>query len=300
MSGPLLRFEDGKISIGNKDLLAKSASLSYAPSLNEEKVYGDYDEDLAGAKTEFVKFAPTSGLRGKLNVSFYISPEEFAEDGNPNTINRMFEIIDGMSDEPINNNLIGRYRFDNMYLTSFSFDLKPFAPVMATASYDIYGSLKKSYSLRFNKTESNFAHGLKSFASIYSSGSSKEDFEISSLSYRIIVNRKVANRIRANESTSLWTTADGTVPFRVSTESIQKEMTIEISEMIENLNVYGDQQNVSSPENLSDSKIEAFLFSINDDRIARFSVEGKIQQQSMNISEGSYAKGSVSIKEIIK
>ena len=238
MSGPLLRFEDGKISIGNKDLLAKSASLSYAPSLNEEKVYGDYDEDLAGAKTEFVKFAPASGLTGKLNVSFYISPEEFAEDGNPNTINRMFEIIDGMSDEPINNNLIGRYRFDNMYLTSFSFDLKPFAPVMATASYDIYGSLKKSYSLRFKKTESNFAHGLKSFASIYSSGSSKEDFEINSLSYRIIVDRKVSNRIRANESTSLWTTADGTVPFRVSTESIQKEMTIEISEMIENLNVY--------------------------------------------------------------
>lgn len=300
MSGPLLRFEDGKISIGNKDLLAKSASLSYAPSLNEEKVYGNYDEGLAGAKTEFVKFAPTSGLKGKLNVSFYVSPEEFAEDGNPNTINRMFEIIDGMSDEPINNNLIGRYRFDNMYLTSFSFDLKPFAPVMASASYDIYGSLKKSYSLRFNKTESNFAHGLKSFASIYSSGSSKEDFEISSLSYRIIVDRKVSNRIRANESTSLWTTADGTVPFRVSAESIQKEMTIEISEMIENLNVYGDQQNVSSPENLSDSKIEAFLFSINDDRIARFSVEGKIQQQSMNISEGSYAKGSVSIKEIIK
>jgi len=300
MSGPLLRFEDGKIAIGNKDLLAKSASLSFSPTLNPEKVYGDFDQDIVGAKTEFVKFAPTQGLRGQLSVSFYISPNEFAEDGNPNTINRMFEIMAGMSEEPINNNIIGRYRFDNMYLTNFGFTFNAFSPITATASYDIYGSFQKNYSLRFTKTETDFAHGLKSFASIYSSGSSKEDFEISSLKYNIIVERKPSNQIRANEHTSINTTPHGTVPFRVSTEAIEKEITIDISEMVENLNAYGDQQNLTTPEGLIDSKIEAFLMSIHGEKIARFSAEGKIQSQSMSISEGGYATGTMSITEIVK
>lgn len=212
----------------------------------------------------------------------------------------MFEIMSGMGEGPVNNNIIGRYRFDNMYLTSFGFNMKPFAPVTATASYNIYGSFKKSYALRFTKTETDFAHGLKSFASIYSSGSSKEDFEIAGLNYNIIVERKVSNRIRANEHTSVNTTAHGTVPFRVSTESIEKEMSIEISEIVENLNAYGDQQNLTTPYGLIDSKIEAFLLSVDGEKIARFSAEGKIQQQSMSINEGSYAKGTLSIKEIVK
>jgi hypothetical protein len=77
-------------------------------------------------------------------------------------------------------------------------------------------------------------------------------------------------------------------------------MTIESNEMVERLNVYGDQQKSTSPFGLSDSRIDAFLLSMQGERIARFSANGKIQNQSMNISEGQYAKGNITIKEIVK
>lgn len=366
MSGPLLRFEDGKISIGGKDLFASSANLSISPALEVERVYGEYDAKIAGSKTNFVNFAPTQGLRGQLEVSFFISAEQFAKGGNPNTINRMFDIAAGMSEAPINDNVVGRYSFNNMYLKSFAFDMSPFQIVRATASYDIYGSVERVIDRRFSKSEVNFAHSLKSFGSLVASDSYQYDyegyvlyhqdlndyyenpantwdydqdgfsepvqsqtkekfgesywtlagsvegreappkvstlneFEIASLKYNILVNRKVHDHIRANENTSVNTTANGTSPVRVTVESIEKEMTIESSEMLENINAYGDKQDSTTPFGLSDSRIDAFLLSMQGERIARFSANGKIQTQSMNIAEGQYAKGNVTIKEIIK
>lgn len=300
MSGPLLRFEDGKIAIGGKDLFASSANLSISPTLEVERVYGEYDATIAGAKTNFVNFNPTQGLRGQLEVSFFISAEQFAEGGNPNTINRMFEIAEGMSEAPIHDNVVGRYSFNNMYLKSFSFDMSPFQVVRATASYNIYGSVDKVIDRRFNKSGVDFAHSLKSFGGLSASGVSEDEFEIASLKYNILVNRKVHDHIRANENTRVNTNANGVMPVRVSVESIEKEMTIESSEMLENMNAYGDKQDSTSPFGLSDSRIDAFLLSMNNERIARFSVNGKIQTQSMNIAEGQYAKGNITIKEIVK
>jgi len=57
MSDPFLRFERGKIMVGGKDLFVKSANLSIAPSLQAERVYGDYDPETGGAKVDFVNFA---------------------------------------------------------------------------------------------------------------------------------------------------------------------------------------------------------------------------------------------------
>lgn len=300
MSGPLLRFEDGKIAIGGKDLFASSANLSISPTLQVERVYGEYDAAIAGAKTEFVNFVPTQGLRGQLEVSFFISADQFTEGGNPNTINRMFDIAEGMSEAPINNNIVGRYGFNNMYLKSFSFDMRPFQIVRATASYDIYGSVEREIDKSFNKGEVDFAHSLKSFGGLSASGVSEDEFEIASLKYNILVNRKVHNHIRANENTSVNTTANGTSPVRVTVESIEKEMTVESSEMLENINAYGDKQDSTTPFGLSNSRVDAFLLSTQGEKIARFSANGKIQTQSMNISEGQYAKGNITIKEIIK
>ena len=68
MARPFLRFEDGKITLNNKDLMVNSASLSISPALQVERVYGDYDAQIAGARTEFVNFAPTQNLQGQLNI----------------------------------------------------------------------------------------------------------------------------------------------------------------------------------------------------------------------------------------
>jgi hypothetical protein len=151
MSKPFLRFEDGKISLGGKDLMVQSANLSITPTLEPERVYGDLDLSIVGAKTEFVNFAATAGLRGKLDISFVITAEFFKQNNIINSIDRLFEIKDGMSEDPIDGNIVGRYLFDNMYLNNFNFSIAPFQVIQANASYDIYGTILKTADRRFQE-----------------------------------------------------------------------------------------------------------------------------------------------------
>ena len=186
MSSPFLRFEDGRVQLGGRNLMVSSASLSITPQLEQEKVYGDFDPSLLGSKTEFVQHSPVGFLQGKLEIKFYISAETFTVGGTPNNINRLFDIKDGMSDQPIHDNIVGRYEFDNMYLTSFGFSLSPFKNIIATASYSIFGTIRKYRQAlgRFSKNSVDFAHGLKSFGEVKISGTEsdaavEDQFEIS-------------------------------------------------------------------------------------------------------------------------
>jgi hypothetical protein len=305
MSKPFLRFEDGKISLGGKDLMVRSANLSIAPSLNAERVYGEFDVNIVGAKTQFINYNPVDNLKGQLDINFFISADTFAIDGVTNTIDRMFDIKDGMNENPINGNIVGRYAFDNMYLNSFGFSMQPFGVIEANAKYNIYGTIRKTIDRRFTKSSVDFAHSMKSFGSMKASGTDADaaagrQFEITSLQYNIMVGRKVHNRIRSSEHTSINTNANGVVPSRVSAENIESEMSIDCNEMIPWLNAYGDQQTYGSPEGIADSEIQAFLYDLQGNKIAKFKTQGKIQQQSYAISEGQQAKTSITIKEIIK
>lgn len=303
MSTPFLRFEDGKVTIGSKDLLVRSANLSISPDLQVERVYGKLNKDLLGASTDFVKFAPTGGVRGQLEISFLINSDTFSE-GNTNNISRLFEIAEGMSERPIHTNVVGRYAFNHMYLRSFGFTMSPFQLINATAKYDIYGSIEKTVDKRFVYTEKNFAHGLKSFGEMKASAVSADTmagrFEITNLSYSIMVDRKIHSHIRDNEHTSINTKATGALPYRVSVESIEAEMAIEANEMVDSLNSYGDYQYSNAAKGLDDSSINAYLYSLEGDQIAKFSCKGKIQSQSMSVSEGSHAKSNIIVRQIIK
>lgn len=306
MARPFLRFEDGKITLNNKDLMVNSANLSISPSLQVEKVYGDYDASIGGARTEFVKFAPTQNLRGQLNISFYISSDVVS----PNSVDRLFELIDvanpanaknTISEAPINGNIVGRYSFDNMFLTSFSFQMSPFQLIVANATYDIYGTINSMTDRYFSKSDVDFAHAMKSFGQIkISNQESDEQFEIGGLGYNINVERKISNKIRENENTAINTYAGGALPDRVSVESITSEAKIECNDMIDNLNPYGDQQFTSNPATIPDSVVDVFMYSLGSERISRFQCRGKIQNQNVAISEGSHAKSSITIKQIIK
>jgi len=306
MSKPFLRFEDGKISLGNKDLMVKSANLSIAPQLEEERVYGDLDLSIVGAKTEFVDFLPKGGLAGKLDITFMIVDETFDyTSGGLNDINVLFDIRDGMQEAPIHGNIVGRYFFNNMYLNDFSFSLAPYRIIEARASYNIYGAIYKTVDRRFQKLSIDPAHGLKSFGKIEASNTSMSSvngrqFEVSQMDYNIRVERKLHYHIRGGEHTSLATTPNGVAPQRVSVEKIESVMSIEGNDIVQKLNPYGEFQGSSTRAAEGDSSIEAFLYTMSGKRIARFSCSGKIQDQSVSITEGDYAKGKLSVKQVIK
>lgn len=304
MSNSFLSFENGKISLNNQDLLVNSARLSIATNLQPEKVYGSYDESIRGAKTEFVNFNPMSHLKGQLEISFYVSSDVIS----PNSVNRLFELVDvanpdnsktTISEAPINGNIVGRYIFDNMYLTSFSFNLSPFQLIVANATYDIYGSINKVADGYFQKQQLDPAHSMKSFGEIkINNQESNALLEVMSFAYNINVERKISNTIRANEN--LGSDPYGLKPSRVSVESIVSEASITCNEMVEKLNAYGDQQNDTVYASKPDSSVDIFLYGIKGERLSRFRCSGKIQNQSYSIQEGAHASSSISIKQIIK
>ena len=80
MSSPYLRFEDGRIQLGSKNLMVSSANLSISPSLNEERVYGDYEFNLAGSKTQFIKYSPSQMLQGKLDINCLLYTSDAADE----------------------------------------------------------------------------------------------------------------------------------------------------------------------------------------------------------------------------
>lgn len=305
MRNPFLRFEDGKITLGGKDIMVNSANLSVAPSLQEERVYGDLDLSIAGARTDFVKYAANNGLKGSLSINFYISAETFAQNNSPNSIDRLFDIKQGMSENPIHNNVVGRYSFNHMYLKSFAFDMSPFSVINASAEYDIYGTVRQTVGKRFKKNSVDFAHSLKSFGNLKVNGVDADSiaggqFEASSLKYNIKVERKENNHIRSNENTYIFTNPDGPLPNRVSVEKIESEMSITSNEMIEKINMFGDYQPLNTIEGLGDSKVSAYLYSFDGEKLAKFSTRGKIQNQSISIQEGNRASAEITIKEVIK
>ena len=307
MSQPFLRFEDGKIALGGKDLLVQSAQLSIAPSLEADRVYVDYDASLSGAKIELPTraFSPVGGLAGSLSISFIVTADFFAQNQTVNSIDRLFDISSGMSEDPINGNIVGRYLFDHMYLRDFGFSLSPFRTIVAKANYNIYGTIRKTASRRFTRVSLDPAHGLKSFGEVKASGLNMDSysggrFEVTQLDYNILVGRKISNLIRESEHTTVNTRADGVLPSRVSVENIEVTMTVKGNEIVRNLNPMGDAQSGTTPDGLSDSSIDAYLYSLGGNRIAKFSCTGKIMQQSLSVAEGAHSMSSLTIKQIIK
>lgn len=311
MGSTLLRFEDGKISIGGRELLVSSARLSMQTSLSKERVYGDSDSSLRGSTVNFLGHRALSPVKGNLSISFYISSESM----HTNNIEKFAELaqlamIDRdqkkISELPINDNIVGRYAFDNMYIKSFSFEMKPFGLILASATYDIYGTIRSTVDSFFVNPETDFAHALSSFGSIKINGNSvtnylNEDFEVLSFRYNIMVSRRINLRIRENESTAISENAGGAIPSRVTVESIEAEAEITASTMIDNLNHGGDQQRVFKQNQESeDSFFELFMYTLKGKKISRFTCKGKIVSQDLSISDGSNAVSNIKLHQVIK
>ena len=65
----------------------------------------------------------------------------------------------------------------------------------------------------------------------------------------------------------LWPCAIG----RVSVEKIESEMSVSGNEIVQNLNMFGDYQNLNTVEGIIDSEISAFLYGLNGEKLAKFS-----------------------------
>lgn len=304
MSESFFRFENTKIQIDGKDLMVTSANLSMETSIQTERVYGDYDPETGGAKVDVMSLSPNVGVRGTLEIKFLISAENFTRDGLVNNIDRFLEIKSGMNERPINDNFVGPYRFDNMYLNNFGFQLTPFELVKASARYSIYGSIGDAIPSRLPSVSNSFAHAFKSFNDIKINSSSPFSvfggaFFAKKIQYQINAKREVQTNI-ADSERSIFYSSDGVVPKRLAVSEIESQMDIEANKMIPELNDKGDHQNNPVYGDRPLSTITAYLSDMQGNRLASFSCSGKIISQGFNIGENDNAIANISIKEVIK
>ena len=309
MSFQFLNFEDTHIKIGGKTMYAISASMQIQPQIGADRVYGNFNREIAGTETKLHRQAALGPIEGSLDVTFYLTTDFFTG-LEPDSI---FD-VENVTEKPIKNNRIGRYILGDLYLTKFSFKLKPFNVVEATASYFMSGTLSQdrpSYRIPLSQMESfDPVHALRCFAVMTSAGKNMVDiadigesayvFEITDLDYRINVERNKRALIRTNENTIINTRPDGAKYNRVSVNNMESSMQISSNDLVDRLNPYGDRQELHALPAHGGSAISAYLYTINGSRLAQFSCEGKVVDQSLTVNKDGMTTANITVKEIIR
>jgi hypothetical protein len=229
-----------------------------------------------------------------MNVSFYVNS------GNlPNFFN-----ITGLSnpatyppiDEERITGFLGNFRFDNAYLKTFSFSLSPNSISRANASFEIYGTLTEDTSLIPDYYSSSLyqqqsvPHGMGSeVVGVTDHGVS----HLTNFSYSMKVNRLAKFSLGTGDRTS----SQGLIPTRVAKLDTNISMSLE-GESI-NPNIFsddfgGERANVTvSLKDLNYSNFEDNSQGL----MSTFKCSGIVVDQSLQVSNQGYLKGSISLDQ---
>ena len=207
---------------------------------------------------------------------------------------------------------IGNYRFFNAGLKSFSFNMKPFSLIHATAEYEVFGSVLEVADKGLPVDQIDPAEGLKSFGSLSANGvnlQNKEVFNVQLVSadYSIKAKRNYNYTIRANEHPVSKFVPGAMMPYRVSLSEVEVECSIKSNKIISNLNEYGNMQSSIDSFDIKRMELGLNLYeargqSSGDEssHLAEFKCLGAVTNQQIQVSEGSYLYGSFSVKQILK
>lgn len=336
-------FKRCLVELDGQQIYATSASLSMNTSLARDKRLAGWSSSTAGALINDPTLTPTAGVIGTLSFDFVISskhfnrqptayqavngteitPEEWASlpsagrgDYTPkdyeNNIQSIFDINRYMSPELARVGRIGNYRFFNAGLKSFSFNMKPFSLIHATAEYEVFGSVLEVADKGLPVDQIDPAEGLKSFGSLSANGvnlQNKEVFNVQLVSadYSIKAKRNYNYTIRANEHPVSKFVPGAMMPYRVSLSEVEVECSIKSNKIISNLNEYGNMQSSIDSFDIKRMELGLNLYeargqSSGDEssHLAEFKCLGAVTNQQIQVSEGSYLYGSFSVKQILK
>lgn len=282
------------------------------------------------------KYVSESVPSGRLSVSFYIDTNNYDDIFNPYGI---FDLSQpSMIDETGVRAQLGEFIFNNIYITSMSFSIQPFAPITASAEFIFFGEVEKGdeYNAVIEDIDQTLPHGLKSNVS----GTSDLGLiHPVSFDYSFTIQRQPKFECPIGRSSD---STDGEYPVRVHKGAI--EISASISG--ENLNPYLDingkdaiitaklydmtflKNYIATFTNLSNGRIEKMEFEAKTESEALaqlisafpqassptfveykdqsigflkdFICEGKIESQRINIDAGDMMSGSISVKQIFR
>jgi hypothetical protein len=310
-----VNFKKCLVELGDYQIYATSANLSLNTSLARDTRLIGYSQDTAGAAINDPRLVPTAGVKGTVSFEFVISSQHFNRNaGSKNTIADIFELNRQMSPELTKVGRIGNYKFYNAGLKSFSFNMKPFSLITASAEYDIFGSVTEVVDKALPVDDVNPAEGLKSFGSATANGmtlndGSTFDVQLISATYKVEATRKFNYTIRANEHPVTKFVPGAMMPYRVSLSTIEINCSVNSNKIIPNLNEYGNMQNSLDSFNMSEVELSLNLFearSVGNNRgddsghLAEFKCIGAVASQSLSVNNGSYLSGDFNIRQVLK
>ena len=333
-------FRNCLVELGGTQIYATSASLSMETSLQRDVRIEGYSLETAGAKINSPRLVPTSGVNGTLQVDFVICDEHFNVVNGKNDINKIFDLSPGMSPELAKIGRIGKYRFFNAGIKSFSFEMRPFSLIKASAEYEIFGSVvevpEKPLPVKSgcyingqlnpnhqNQSDCsaaggtwrygiNPAEGLKSFGTVHANGinlATKEEYDIqlTSARYSITAKRDYNYTIRANEHPAAVFMPGAMMPYRVCLSSLEVNCEISSNKIMPNLNERGNIQESLEGLNTREIEVQLSLFEARDfsggvgsNNLANFSCVGHVTNQDLRVSDGSYLQGSFNVMQVLK
>jgi hypothetical protein len=240
------------------------------------------------------RYAAKTAIGGNMNVSFYVNS------GNlPNFFN-----ITGLSnpatyppiDEERITGFLGNFRFDNAYLKTFSFSLSPNSISRANASFEIYGTLTEDTSLIPNYYSSSLYQQQSVPHGMGSEVVGTTDHGISHLtnfSYNMQVNRLAKFPLGTGDRTS----SQGLIPTRVAKLNTTINMSLQ-GESI-NPNIFSDEfggKRANITVNLKDLNYSNFEDN-SQGLMGTLKCSGVVSDQSLQMNNEGYLKGSLSIKQ---
>lgn len=307
-------FRDCMVTVGAFQVYATSVSLNMQTSLTKDVRLEGFDIDRVGATVNNPTLTPTDGVKGTLSVDFVVSKQHFNYDEtkNENTIASIFELNKQTSTDLQQFGRVGDYRFFNAGLKSFSFGMKPFDLVRASAEYEIFGSIIQVSKELDVIDNINPAEGLKSFGDVVVDGINLQDrsrFNIQLLSaqYTVSANRKYNFSIRANEHPVASYVPGAIMPYRVSLADLAIETQITSNKIIPAVNETGRMQHGFGGEDFSEVEVGLQLFEAKDesgagqsDLLAKFGCVGQVTQQNLSAQDGSYLNGNFTVRQVLK
>ena len=242
-------------------------------------------------------YSAKSPIEGSLEVDFYLNT------GNmPNFFN-ITGIADPTKYPPISNEVItgflGDFEFQNAYLSSFSFSVSANAIVQASASFQIYGLIKKNTELSKNYYSSSLyqqqsiPHGEKS--QIIGIKALGMDYA-TSFSYSAQINRVPKYSLPEDDEIPEF----GFVPSRVS----KRETTVSVN--IEGTNIDPSIINKASKRENVEISCELYDLSYQNYKnnsagfMQKFVCDGMVDSESVSINSLGFLEGSFSITKYIQ
>jgi|10_taG_2_1085330.scaffolds.fasta_scaffold19652_2 hypothetical protein len=255
-----LRYHDVEVTLDGDNIFAETASIGVTASTKEVR----------HTDGTIFRYAPTNGLRGQLELEYYMT----------GSLNSNFDPV--TATETAMNGTFAGLSFSQAHVTAMAFSMAPYRPIRIKNTFDFYSDLSSTLASSFEDPTQSAAWG----------GQGK--YAHSTVSYLAGLPNRMNETISFNYSSAAQRTPvyliGETTPTRVTLEQTQLNMRLRGSDIGGVLQTSGTNANIT-----------CYLEDINSrSNITNFNINGEIINQTLDVSQGGYLEGEITVSQVYR